>query len=81
MFRINDYSSSNSIIKEFRNDSSIIIHEHDFVPIRAKEEEKQKSIICLTCGSLYCEKCGKLLVSTTTISDKKLVQHSNNLCN
>lgn len=79
MFRINDYSS-NSIIKEFRsNSSSIIIHEHDFVPIMVKEEEKQKLIICSTCGSLYCEKCGKLLVSTT-ISDKKPIQHSNTLC-
>jgi hypothetical protein len=77
MFRIN---GSNSIIKEFRNNSSsIIIHEHDFVPIRLKEEEKQKSIICLTCDSFYCEKCGKLLVSTT-ISDKKLIQHGNTLC-
>jgi late competence protein required for DNA uptake (superfamily II DNA/RNA helicase) len=80
MFQINDYSS-NSVIEEFRNNnsSSIIIHEHDFVPIRLKEEEKQKSIICLTCGSFYCEKCGKLLVSTT-ISDEKLIQHSNTLC-
>lgn len=76
MFGINGYSS-NGIIKEFRNNSSVIIHEHDFVPFSPKE--KQKSIICLTCGSFYCEKCGKLLVSTT-ISDRKLIQHSNTLC-
>ena len=68
MFRTNSYSSNSS--------SNIIIHEHDFVPIRLKE--KQKSIICLTCGSFYCEKCGKLLVSTT-IGDRKLIQHSNTL--
>jgi hypothetical protein len=64
MFRIYDYSN-NSSNKEFRNkDSSMIIHEHDFVPIMLKGEEKQKSIICLTCGSFYSEKSGKLLVST-----------------
>ena len=69
MFGIDGYNSMLIIvIKEFRNSSSIIIHEHDFVPFRPKEREKQKSIICLTCGSFYCEKCGKLLVSTT-ISD------------
>jgi hypothetical protein len=78
MFGIDGYNS-NSIIEEFRNNSSIIIHEHDFVPFRPKEKEKQESIICLTCGSFYCEKCGKLLVSTT-ISDKKPTQHSNTLC-
>jgi endonuclease IV len=75
MFRINDDRSSNGIIKESRNDSSsIIIHEHDFVSVRVKEEEKeQKSIICLTCGSLYCEKCGKLLL---TIHRKNYMQHN-----
>jgi hypothetical protein len=66
MFGIDGYNS-NSVIK-FRNSSSVTIHEHDFVPFGPKEREKQKSIICLTCGSFYCEKCGKLLVSTT-ISD------------
>jgi predicted nuclease of predicted toxin-antitoxin system len=64
MFRIHDHSN-NSINKVFRNNgSSIIIHEHDFVPIRLKGEEEQKSIICLTCGSFYSENSGKLLVST-----------------
>ena len=62
MFRIHDDSSS------------IIIHEHDFVSIRTKEEDKeQKSIICLTCGSLYCESCGKLLL---TVHGKNYMQHN-----
>jgi hypothetical protein len=78
MFRMYDYKS-NSIVKEFRNNSSIIIHEHDFVPTRLKGEEEQKSIICLTCGSFYSEKSGKLLVSATR-SDKK-TNSPNNLCN
>jgi hypothetical protein len=57
-----DNSSSSGIIKKFRNDDRTSIHEHDFMSIRAKkEEEEQKSIICLTCGTLYCEKCGKLV--------------------
>jgi hypothetical protein len=45
----------------FRNDDRTSIHEHDFMSIRTKKEEEQKSIICLTCGTLYCEKCGKLV--------------------
>jgi hypothetical protein len=43
------------------------LHEHDFVSTRIQDE--QKSIICLTCGSLYCEKCGKL-VKQITVGDK-----------
>lgn len=88
MFPINDdsISSDSGIVKELRNygdnSSSIIIHEHDFV-IRAKEQEEKeerKSIICVTCGSLYCESCGKLL---GTLYDKNYMQHnhSNNLYN
>ena len=55
MVQINEVEDD-SIIREFRNDTRI--HEHDFISIIGKEE---KSIICLTCGSLYCEKCGKLV--------------------
>ena len=50
MVQINEVECD-TIIREFSND--IRIHEHDFISIRGKEE---KSIICLTCGSLYCEK-------------------------
>lgn len=50
-----------SSAKEFKNDSSLLIHEHDFERIWVKEKENQKSIICLTCDSLYCERCGKSL--------------------
>ena len=68
MVRINEVECD-SIIREFRNDTRI--HEHDFISIIGKEE---KSIICLTCGSLYCEKCGKLLVTT---HGKNYMQHNN----
>jgi len=37
------------------------------------QSEAEKSIICLTCGLLYCEKCGKLLVTT---HDKNYMQHN-----
>ena len=78
MLRI-DECNCNSITKEFKNfGSSILIHEHDFQPINIKED-KQKLIICLTCSSLYCEKCGKLLVSTTTNDKKKVIHYNNNL--
>lgn len=62
MFPINE---DNGINEEFINDSRI--HEHDFISVGAKEE---KSIICITCGSLYCEKCGKLV---TIIGKKPLL--------
>jgi hypothetical protein len=48
--------NNNSVIKEFRNHTRI--HEHDFISIRI---EKETSIICSTCRSLYCEKCGRLV--------------------
>jgi hypothetical protein len=50
-------SNYKSIIKEFTN--HLRIHEHDFISIRIEKE--QTSTICSTCGSLYCEKCGKLV--------------------
>lgn len=43
------------------------LHEHDLVSTRT--QNGQKSFICLTCGSVYCEKCGKL-VKQITIEDK-----------
>ena len=67
MFRICDYGN-NHMDGKFRNNSSCIIHEHDFVPIGLKSEE---SIICLTCGSFYSEKSGNLL----RISSKKLLRN------
>lgn len=74
-----DDCNCNSITKELKNfGSGILIHEHDFEPIKIKEDEL-KLIICLTCGLRYCEKCGKPLVSITT-NDKKLI-HPNNTCN
>ena len=68
MFRICDYSNNNHMDEKFRNNSSCIIHEHDFVSIGLKSE---KSIICLTCGSFYSEKSGKLF----KISSKKLIKN------
>ena len=62
----NNNNSNTVIIREFR--TSTRIHEHDFISIRTG---KETSIICLTCSSLYCEKCGKLV----TISDKSYMQN------
>jgi hypothetical protein len=66
MARINEVGGS-TINKVFRN--YIGIHEHDFISIRTEEE---KSIVCLTCGSLYCEKCGK----SVTIIHKNYMSHN-----
>ena len=77
MLTIADCNCS-SITKEFKNyGSNILIHEHDFESIKIKED-KQKLIICLTCSSLYCEMCGKLLASTAT-NDRKVIHHNNDL--
>ncbi len=58
-----DGCNCDSITKVFKNFGSILIHEHDFEPIKIKEDERKLNI-CLICGLLYCEKCGKLLAST-----------------
>jgi len=73
-----DGCNCDSITKVFKNFGSILIHEHDFEPIKIKEDERKLNI-CLICGLLYCEKCGKLLASTITNNDKKSIHHSNNL--
>jgi hypothetical protein len=64
---LEDNNNSVVIVKEFR--SRTIIHEHDFITIRTG---KETSIICLTCGSFYCKRCGKLV----TISDKSYMQNN-----
>ena len=66
VLKIGSYRSSN-ITKDFKsNDNILLVHEHDFEPIKTKEG-RQKLIICFTCESLYCEMCGKPLISTSTI--------------
>ena len=79
MFRAGD-RSSNRIIKELINNTrSTIIHEHDFVPINLKGEEKPSSVICLTCGFFYSEKSGKLIASAT--KNNKNTKSTNSLRN
>jgi len=43
-------------VKELKNHNRA--HEHDFITSRT---ESESSLICLTCGLLYCEVCGKLV--------------------
>ena len=47
---------NNVTVKELK--SHVKIHEHDFIPVRS---ESETSLVCSTCGLLYCEKCGKLV--------------------
>ena len=68
MLPANGLESNNPIIGEFLNHTKL--HEHDFMLIR--KEKEQTSIICLTCGALYCGKCGKAL----TIFDQNYIQHN-----
>ena len=34
------------------------IHEHDFICL-VTEKETSSTMICSTCGLIYCDKCGK----------------------
>ena len=45
-----------TVSKELKNRTRT--HEHYFIPSTAGSES---SLICLTCGLLYCERCGKLV--------------------
>jgi formylmethanofuran dehydrogenase subunit E len=74
MNAVNDPDDSNYryntvIIKDFRTYSEI--HEHDFISVKSKRE--QISIICRICSSIYCEKCGKLVMTY----DNSYMQHDN----
>jgi hypothetical protein len=50
---------------------TIILHEHDFI---SADMDEKRIIRCLTCGLLYCERCGKLL-----LSNKSAKYHSDSL--
>lgn len=80
MFWVNDWDSDIIIKKEFRknNGSDMIIHEHDFAQI-ILTHEVQQSVVCLTCGSSYCETSGKLLVSIMRTG--KETSPADSLCN
>ena len=52
--RLEDHENT-LLVHAFKNHTKI--HEHDLVSIRT---ERETSIICSTCGLIYCEKCGKL---------------------
>ena len=68
----NNNSSSNNnvvIIREFRTGTRI--HEHDFISVKTKKEQAP-IIICCICGLVYCEKCGKLVITY----NKNYMQHN-----
>jgi hypothetical protein len=54
--------SSNTI--KYENN---LMHEHDFVQVTAKGADNFL-ICCITCGSYYCNICGKLLENKVTPS-------------
>ena len=60
-----------TVSKELKNRTRT--HEHYFIPSTAGSEP---SLICLTCGLLYCERCGKLVNQTHTDmeNNKKLTE-------
>ncbi len=64
-------NTHNDIIKELINPTRI--HEHNFISI--KTEKEQTSVLCSTCRSLYCEKCGKLVDIISITSNMKTNLH------
>jgi len=35
------------------------IHEHDFICLVTEKETSSSTMMCSTCGLIYCDKCGK----------------------
>lgn len=50
-----DFHVSNNVVR-FQNE---LIHEHDFIQIAVKGSSTL--IRCVTCGTYYCDLCGKAL--------------------
>ena len=67
----NSGSSNNNVvvIREFRTGTRI--HEHDFISVKNKKGQAP-IIICCICGLVYCEKCGKLVITY----NKNYMQHN-----
>jgi hypothetical protein len=45
-----------------------LIHEHDFVSVVT--EERKRIIRCITCGTCFCEICGKVLNAALLHADQ-----------
>ncbi|MDQ6862956.1 MAG: hypothetical protein M3044_03955 [Thermoproteota archaeon] len=58
-----DFDVSSNTLKYENN----LMHEHDFVQVTAKGVDNFL-ICCITCGSYYCNICGKLLENEVTPS-------------
>ena len=63
-------------VKELK--SRVRTHEHDFISSRT---ESESSLVCSTCGLLYCEKCGKLVNKTHTGMEKNKKVTERLICN
>jgi hypothetical protein len=55
-----DFHVSNSVRSQ-----NELIHEHDYIQIAVKES--RTLIRCVTCGTYYCELCGKALSGPRSI--------------
>lgn len=66
---LEDHINNIVSFKELSNHTRI--HEHDFITIR---KEEKPSLICSTCGLLYCELCGKSVKKMTsdTVDDLQI---------
>lgn len=53
-----DFHVSNSVIRS-QNGKEGLIHEHDFIQIAVKGSSTLNR--CVTCGTYYCDLCGKAL--------------------
>lgn len=67
----NDFDVSRNTIKYENN----LWHEHDFARLTAKQVDNFL-ICCITCGSYYCNICGKLLENKVTPSTLDLTEEA-----
>jgi hypothetical protein len=50
-----------TVTKHSSRSNSMLSHEHDFASATAAKGTDGALILCITCGTYYCDLCGKVL--------------------
>jgi hypothetical protein len=71
MFESSQFEKNGNASDRCLSKDTIILHEHDFNSVYIAEK---RFFRCSTCGLLYCERCGKIV-----LSNKELKYHLDSL--